>query len=66
VIPMIHKEIRSGRLPSPMSGGARGMMGMLLGHLVFGLVVAVVYRPFVTNVYLIQLGAVEREQWDGV
>jgi hypothetical protein len=47
VMPMIHKEVKSGRLPSPMSGGVRGMVGMLLGHLVFGLVVAVVYRPFV-------------------
>jgi hypothetical protein len=47
MMPMIPKEVRSGRLPNPISGGARGMMGMLLGHLVFGLVVAVVYRPFV-------------------
>jgi hypothetical protein len=43
----VHKEVRTGRLSSPLTAGPKGMMGLLLGHLVFGLVVALVYRPFV-------------------
>jgi hypothetical protein len=43
----VHKEVRAGRLSSPLAAGPKGMMGLLLGHLVFGLVVALVYRPFV-------------------
>ncbi len=46
MMPM-HKEVRAGRLESPMAGGAKGLMGMLMGHLVFGLVVALVYGAFV-------------------
>jgi hypothetical protein len=42
-----HKEVRAGRLSNPLAAGPKGMMGLLLGHLVFGLVVALVYRPFV-------------------
>ncbi len=45
IMPM-HKEVRAGSLASPLSGGARGMMGMLMGHLVFGVVVALVYSAF--------------------
>jgi hypothetical protein len=40
------KEIKLGGLPNPMSADARGLMRMLLEHLVFG-VLAIVYRPFV-------------------
>lgn len=43
----MHKEIKAGRLPSPMSGGAKGLLGMVMGHVVFGLVVALVYGAFV-------------------
>lgn len=46
----VHPEIKAGRLSNPMGGGVRGMtgmLGMLIGHLVFGVVVALIYRPFV-------------------
>ncbi|MBI4337026.1 MAG: hypothetical protein HY683_04265 [Chloroflexi bacterium] len=43
----IHKEVKAGRLPSPMSGGTKGMAGMVMGHLLFGLVVALVYGAYV-------------------
>lgn len=42
-----HKEMKAGNLDSPFSGGAKSMMGMLMGHLVFGLVVALVYGAYV-------------------
>jgi hypothetical protein len=45
-MPLLHKEVRSEWLPSPMASEPMGLMGMLVGHLVFGLVVAMVYRPF--------------------
>ncbi len=45
IMPM-HREVKAGNLASPVSGGAKGMMGMLMGHLVFGLVVALVYGAF--------------------
>ena len=47
MMPALHPKIKKGSLPSPMAGGAKGVAGMLMGHLVFGLVVALVYRPFV-------------------
>lgn len=47
MMPVIHKEVRLQRLSSPLAAGPKGIMGMLVGHLVFGLVVALVYRPFV-------------------
>lgn len=43
----MHKEVKAGRLASPMAGGARGMMGMVMGHLVFGLVTALAYGAYV-------------------
>lgn len=46
MMPM-HKEVKAGRLESPLAGGAKGIMGMLMGHLVFGLVVALVYGAYV-------------------
>jgi hypothetical protein len=46
MMPM-HKEVRSDRLESPLAAGPRGMAGMVMGHLVFGLVVALVYGAFV-------------------
>lgn len=45
IMPM-HREVKVGSLASPLAGGAKGMMGMLMGHLVFGLVVALVYGAF--------------------
>lgn len=52
VIPMMHAGIRSGRVAAPglymtNSGGAMAFMGGLVGHMVFGLVVALVYAAFV-------------------
>ena len=48
VMPMIHAGIKSGAVPAPgvymlSSGGLMGFMGGLIGHVVFGLVVALVY-----------------------
>lgn len=45
IMPM-HRQVKAGSLASPLAGGAKGMMGMLMGHLVFGLVVALVYGAF--------------------
>ena len=47
LMPMLHKEVKAGNLPSPMAGGIKGVMGMLMGHLVYGVVVALIYRGFV-------------------
>lgn len=44
----IHKEVKAGRFDNPMkTGGAKGMLGVLMAHMVFGLVVALVYGAFV-------------------
>lgn len=44
----MHKEIKAGRLDNPMkAGGAKGVAGVVLGHMVFGLVVALVYGAYV-------------------
>ncbi len=43
----IHKEIKAGNLPSPMAAGAKGMMGLLMGHLAYGLVVALMYSAYI-------------------
>lgn len=48
MMPMMHAGIKSGEVPEPgvymlKDGGAMGFMGGLVGHLVFGLVVALVY-----------------------
>ena len=50
-IPMMHKGIKSGQVPAPgaymmNNGGAMAFMGGLIGHLVFGLVVALTYAAF--------------------
>lgn len=43
----MHKEVKAGRLGNPMkTGGAKGMVGVLMAHLVFGLVVALVYGVY--------------------
>lgn len=51
VIPMMHLGIKSGAAPAPgvymtHNGGVKGFIGGLMGHLVFGLVVSLVY-PFI-------------------
>ena len=50
-IPMMHAGIRSGAVPAPgpymtASGGAMAFVGGLFGHMVFGIVVALVYLAF--------------------
>jgi hypothetical protein len=42
-----HPEINAGRLPSPMERGSINMAMLLMGHLIFGVVVALIYQPFV-------------------
>lgn len=46
VMPM-NREVKAGRLESPLTAGPRGAVGMLMGHLFFGLVVALVYGAFI-------------------
>jgi hypothetical protein len=43
----MHKEVKAGRLASPLAGGAKSVMGMVMGHMVFGLVAALVYGAYV-------------------
>ncbi len=43
----VHKEVKARRLDSPLAGGMKGMMGMVMGHLVFGVVVALLYGTYV-------------------
>lgn len=50
-IPMMHKGIKSGKVPAPgaymmNNGGAMAFMGGLVGHMAFGLVMALVYAAF--------------------
>jgi hypothetical protein len=50
-MPMLHAGIKSGAMPEPgaymtKSSGFKGFLGGLMGHLVFGLVVALVYPLF--------------------
>ena len=42
-----HKEVKSWRPTSLLLGGARGMTGMIMGHLLYGLIVAMVYGTYV-------------------
>ncbi len=51
LIPMMHIGIKSGHVPAPgvymaNSGGIKSFMGGLVGHAVFGLVVALLYPLF--------------------
>ncbi len=51
MIPMIHAGIKSGKVQAPglwmtNNGGMMAFVGGLLGHMVFGLVVALIYRLF--------------------
>lgn len=51
-VPMLHNGVRSGNITAPgvymiNSGGAMSFAGGLLGHLIYGLSVAFVYRAFV-------------------
>jgi hypothetical protein len=51
-MPMMHKGIQSGDVDEPglfmlKKGGMMGFMGGLMGHMVFGLVVGVVYQVLV-------------------
>jgi uncharacterized membrane protein YagU involved in acid resistance len=43
----MHQEVKAGRMENPAKSGPKGMMGSLMGHLLFGLVVALVYGAFV-------------------
>jgi hypothetical protein len=50
-VPMMHAGIRAGAVEAPgvymtRNGGAMAFMGGLIGHVIFGLVVALVYAPF--------------------
>ncbi len=50
-MPMMHKGIQSGKVPAPgaymtHNGGMKAFMGGLVGHMVFGFVVALVYAAF--------------------
>lgn len=48
MMPMMHQGIKSGDVPAPgmymSSMGVMGFMGGLMGHVVFGLVVGIVYQ----------------------
>jgi hypothetical protein len=51
-MPMMHAGIKAGAVQAPgvlmlSNGGLMGLMGGLVGHLLFGLVVALVYGAFV-------------------
>ena len=50
-MPMMHAGIRAGAVPAPgaymtKNGGAKGFLGGLVGHILFGVVVALVYAAF--------------------
>jgi hypothetical protein len=47
VMSVTNPEMNSGRLYNPINGGLTGMSLLLMGHLIFGVVVALIYRPFV-------------------
>jgi uncharacterized membrane protein YagU involved in acid resistance len=43
----MHKEVRAGRFPNIIKeGGAMGIAGLIVGHLVFGLILGILYTPF--------------------
>jgi hypothetical protein len=51
MIPMVHAGIKSGEVQVPglwmtNNGGRMAFVGGLMGHLVFGLVVALIYNLF--------------------
>ena len=50
-IPMMHAGIKAGTVQAPgvlmLNGGVMGLMGGLVGHLLYGLVVALVYTAIV-------------------
>ncbi len=51
MIPMMHAGIKSGAVKAPglwmtNNGGAMAFMGGLVGHMIFGLIVALVYAAF--------------------
>ncbi|MBM3924864.1 MAG: hypothetical protein FJ320_02600 [SAR202 cluster bacterium] len=43
----MHKEVKAGRMENPTKAGPKGIIGSLMGHMLFGLVVALVYGAFV-------------------
>ena len=46
VIMTMHKEVRAGRMPSMLkSGGMMAAAGLVMGHLVFGLIIGLLYTP---------------------
>jgi hypothetical protein len=52
VMPMMHAGIKTGSVPAPgvlmlKNGGMLGFMGGLMGHAIFGVVVALVYGLFI-------------------
>ncbi len=51
VMPMVHAGIKSGDIPEPgafmlKNGGMKAFVGGLVGHMIFGIVVALVYAAF--------------------
>lgn len=50
-MPMLHAGIKAGTVQAPgalmLNAGVMGLMGGLIGHIVYGLVVALVYGAFV-------------------
>lgn len=53
VVPMMHAGVRAGTVEAPgifmsNSGGAMAFMGGLIGHMLYGLIVALVYSAFVS------------------
>ena len=51
-MPMMHAGIRSGNVPAPgvfmvNNGGMKGFMGGMVGHVIYGLIVAIIYGLFV-------------------
>jgi len=50
-LPMLHAGVKAGTVPAPgvlmLNSGPMGLMGGLVGHLLYGLVVTLVYAAFV-------------------
>lgn len=48
IIPMLHAGIKAGTVKAPgvymtNNGGAKGFMGGLVGHIIYGITVALIY-----------------------
>ena len=42
----MHKEVRAGRFPNLMSeGGMMGVAGLIIGHVIYGLILGLLYTP---------------------